>query len=79
MIYAVIDTDVIVSAFITRHHDASFVKVLRHVISYDITPMYDEDILDEYRRVLSRKKFKIKADVIGRFDRNVPRPRNTNG
>lgn len=64
MIYAVIDTNVIVSAFITRHHDASTVKVLRHVISYDITPMYDEDILDEYRRVLSRKKFKIKADVI---------------
>lgn len=64
MIYAVIDTNVIVSAFITHHQDASTVKVLHHVINSDIKPLYDKDILNEYRQVLSRKKFKIEKTVI---------------
>lgn len=59
MIYAVIDTNVIVSALITKHHDAATYKVLSHVFSGDVVPLYNEDIIEEYRDVLNRKKFHL--------------------
>lgn len=64
MIYAVIDTNVIVSAQITHNKDAATAKVMSHIFNGDITPLYDEDILAEYKEVLSRKKFKINPDII---------------
>lgn len=65
MIYAVIDTNVLVSALITHHHDSATVKVLYHLLHHDITPLYDEDILLEYLEVLSRDKFHIAEEAIG--------------
>lgn len=59
MIYAVIDTNVIVSALITKHHESATFKVLYHVISGDIVPLYNDGIIEEYRDVLSRKKFHL--------------------
>lgn len=64
MIYAVIDTNVLVSALITHNHNAATVKVYNHLLHSDITPLYDEDILYEYHEVLSRGKFHIAMDVI---------------
>lgn len=64
MINAVIDTNVLVSALITRHRDAATVKVIQHVFNGDITPLYHEDILREYKEVLSRKKFGLDYEVI---------------
>lgn len=57
MIYAVIDTNVLVSAFITRNPHASTSKVVKLMLEGIILPLYNEDILAEYVEVLSRPKF----------------------
>lgn len=64
MIYAVIDTNVIISALITPNRESPTVKVLNHLFGKDITPLYDEDILAEYREVLSRKKLHIADETV---------------
>ena len=55
--YAVIDTNVIVSALTTKHDDAATLVVMTKVISGEIIPLYCNDILDEYGEVLRRAKF----------------------
>ncbi|MGN0153459.1 MAG: putative toxin-antitoxin system toxin component, PIN family [Lachnospiraceae bacterium] len=64
MVYAVIDTNVLISALITKNPEASPVKVLEAVLCGDIIPLYHEDILLEYDEVLHRSKFKIAEGVI---------------
>jgi len=64
MIYAVIDTNVFVSSFLTRHDDAATLRVVRAIGSGLFMPLYNDDILSEYREVLSRGKFGIASDVV---------------
>ena len=64
MIYAVIGTNVLVSAMISHRDDAATVQVLSAVFSGRITPLYHQDILAEYAEVLARPKFKFaKSDI----------------
>ncbi|MBQ3250974.1 MAG: putative toxin-antitoxin system toxin component, PIN family [Bacteroidales bacterium] len=63
-IFAVIDTNVIVSALISKHADSATVVVLSSIFSEDITPIYNEDILNEYATVLRRKKFNFSEEFI---------------
>ena len=63
-IFTVIDTNVIVSALISRHTDSATVMVLNSVFSEHIIPVYNEDILNEYATVLRRKKFNFSEDFI---------------
>ncbi|MCR5070332.1 MAG: putative toxin-antitoxin system toxin component, PIN family [Bacteroidales bacterium] len=62
--YAVIDTNVLVSAFITKQRDAATVSILDHVQNGVIIPMYNEEILAEYSSVLLRSKFKLSSGRI---------------
>ena len=62
--YAVVDTNVIVSALITKNPDSPPRQVFRAMISGDIIPLYHSDILSEYKEVLSRKKFHLHQDTI---------------
>ena len=64
MIHAVIDTNVIVSAFISKNLDSSTAMVWSAVLDGAITPMYSEEIIEEYRDVLHRKKFTIPEQLI---------------
>ncbi|WP_033147568.1 putative toxin-antitoxin system toxin component, PIN family [Prevotella sp. P6B1] len=64
MIQAVIDTNVLVSAFITKKLDSSTAMVWGAVLNGDIIPMYNEEIIDEYTDVLHRKKFNIPEQLI---------------
>lgn len=64
LVYAVIDTNVFISALITKNPEAATVKVLEAVLGGDITPLYHEDILAEYNEVLHRSKFKITENII---------------
>ncbi len=64
MIYVVIDTNVIVSALITKKTNAATTRVLELALMGEIVPLYDQDVLDEYLEVLTRKKFKLKEDSI---------------
>lgn len=58
-IYAVIDTNVLVSALLPSQKVSNPTMVLQEVFRGRITPVYNEEILDEYLEVLSRDKFHI--------------------
>jgi putative PIN family toxin of toxin-antitoxin system len=64
MIYAVIDTNVIVSAYITKNLQAATSKVWAAVLQGIIIPVYSDEIIDEYTDVLHRKKFDIPEHLI---------------
>lgn len=64
MIYAVIDTNILVSALITHNSDAATVHIVENVYIQRLTPLYNQDILNEYKEVLSRSKFKLPEEKI---------------
>ncbi len=64
MVYAVIDTNIFVSALITHNSSASTVKVLECMMVKRFTPLYNEEIIAEYEDVLHRRKFKLTEDQI---------------
>ena len=62
--YAVIDTNVLVSALLSSHPDASTVQIIGRLIGGEIIPVYSSEIMHEYHEVLSRKKFKFEPRMI---------------
>lgn len=58
--YAVIDTNVFISALLSKNSDAATVKVLRAILDGRIVPLYHTEILAEYDEVLHREKFHFK-------------------
>ena len=58
-IYAVIDTNVLVSSLLPSQKVSNPTMVLREVFRGRIIPVYNKEILDEYKEVLSREKFHI--------------------
>jgi putative PIN family toxin of toxin-antitoxin system len=64
MIKAVIDTNVIVSAYITKNMEAATSRVWEAVLQCKLTPIYNDEILDEYSEVLHREKFGIPEHLI---------------
>lgn len=63
-IYAVIDTNVIVSALLSHYDDTATVVIMRKIIRGEVTPLYNERILEEYIEVLNRKKFSFTESMI---------------
>ena len=63
-IYAVIDTNVIISALLSRHQDSATVKVLDYLYDRTIVPIYTDEILDEYTAVLRRPKFNFSERTV---------------
>lgn len=64
MLYAVIDTNDLVSALLSRFGDSSTVVVRNYILEGTIIPLYNEEILQEYLSVLHRPKFQIPADKV---------------
>lgn len=64
MIYAVIDTNVLVSARISKKPEAATVKVVANMFAGRITPVYNDGILEEYSEVLHRSKFHLDENDI---------------
>lgn len=64
MIYAVIDTNVIVSALLTHNPLVATAKVLDYISVGRIATVYNEDIMQEYQNVLHRSKFHFKESRI---------------
>ena len=56
--YVVIDTNVLVSALITRNESSPTVQILRFLATGNIVPVYSDEIVKEYNEVLRRAKFK---------------------
>lgn len=63
-IYAVIDTNVLVSALLSRLKNTSTVQLMQLLILGEITPIYNDEILEEYYSVLTRKKFSLPEALI---------------
>ena len=63
-IFAVIDTNVIISALLSSNLESNPVKVFRAIVQERIVPLYNDEILDEYRCVLSRPKFHLDLPLI---------------
>ena len=55
MVYAVIDTNVIVASLLTKHHDSATARVMDAVFSCKVVPLLNDEIIAEYRDVLHRK------------------------
>jgi len=64
MTYAVIDTNVFVAAFLSRRDDSATVRIMRALGAGGFVPLYNAEILDEYREVLSRPKSRIASEVV---------------
>ena len=60
--YAVIDTNVIVSAFLKWNSVPGV--VLQAVFNGFVIPVYNDEILNEYRNVLNRPKFGFSSELI---------------
>jgi len=54
--YAVINTNVFISALLSKRADAATVRVLEAMFDGKIVPLYHNDILAEYGEVLHRSK-----------------------
>lgn len=83
--YAVIDTNVLVSALLSSHGNAATVRVVEKLFSGEVIPLFNKEILNEYNEVLRREKFRfseetvaILIDVIERTGRLIkPAPSGT--
>ena len=62
--YAVIDTNVFISALLSKRADSATVKVLEAMFEGRIVPLYHEEILAEYNEVLHRPKFHFREETI---------------
>ena len=65
--YAVIDTNVIISAFLSKNKDAATVQVFRAMFDGRIIPLYHPDILAEYGEVMRHPKFHLQEATVQRF------------
>ena len=64
MIKAVIDTNVLVSAFWTANSRSPTVRIVDAITKDLFVPIYSAQMIAEYREVLSRTKFGFSADEV---------------
>ena len=62
--FAVIDTNVLVSALLSTHDNAATVIVVNKMLSGEIIPLFNSDILEEYKDVLGRSKFSFSEEIV---------------
>ena len=68
MVYAVIDTNVLVSAALAKNRGDSIpLKIFLGVAQQKFTPIIDNNIIEEYRDVLQREKFNFSLDYQNSF------------
>lgn len=67
MIYAVIETNVIVSALFTKNPEVATIKVLNALLEGEIIPLYNNEIIAEYKDVLHRPKFHFTPSLVDTF------------
>ena len=61
---AVVDTNVIVSALVTKNPSSPPREIFRAMLSGRLIPLYHADIMAEYEDVLSRKKFNLNPETV---------------
>ena len=63
-VFAVIDTNVLVSALLTKNPDSAPSQVLQHIAEKNVVPLYNAEILSEYSEVLRRRKFSFPKEAV---------------
>ena len=63
-VYAVIDTNVIVSSILSSHSDSATVLVRDNILDGKLIPLFNVEILAEYKDVLNRPKFKFPSSLV---------------
>ena len=58
-VFAVYDTNVLVSALISKRSDTAVVLAVESLFKGDVTPLYNDEIIAEYEEVLHREKFNL--------------------
>ena len=69
----VFDTNVIVSALLSKNTNSNEIKLMEYVNSNIIIPLFTEDIMKEYKEVLSRKEFGFSKKIVGDMIRKLKR------
>lgn len=64
VVYAVIDTNVLVSAILAVHPNSATVIIREKIMDGTIVPLYNGEIVDEYQDVLSRPKLHFPIDLV---------------
>ena len=72
-VFAVIDTNVIVSALLARNPGAATVKVLEAFFQGRIMPLVNDEIIKEYADVLHRPKFRFPEELVNSVVRSIER------
>ena len=62
--YAVIDTNVLVSNFLTLNPNSPIKKIMNYIGLGQIIPMFNDEILSEYTEVLHRKNFGLNDESV---------------
>ena len=63
-VYAVIDTNVLVSSMLAKRVDSPTRRVVNAVASGEIVPLYSDEVLEEYEEVLRRPKFPFREENV---------------
>lgn len=63
-VYAVFDTNILVSALLTKRSDSAVALALEVLLSGDVTPLYNDEIISEYKNVLHRDKFHFPTELV---------------
>ena len=63
-IYAVIDTNVLVSSMLTKNRKAATARLVDALIGNKFRPVYNNDIIEEYAEVLARTEFSFDTDLV---------------
>jgi len=63
-LFAVIDTNVLVSAMLSMKSDAATVRLLKEIQKGVVCPLLHEEIIKEYRDVLARPKFGLPQKTV---------------
>ncbi len=65
--YAVIDTNVFVSALLAKHEDSPTVTIVEKLFDSTVVPVFSKAILEEYSEVLHRAKFGFDPATVNAF------------
>ena len=59
------------STLLSKHNDSATVKVIEKILWGEVIPLYSEEILNEYREVLSRKKFSFSSTNVSKMIESI--------
>ncbi len=65
--FAVIDTNVLVSALLAKSNTSPTVQVIKSIFDGNVIPVFNNYIFDEYTNVLHRKKFNFNCELVDTF------------